>query len=374
MKKVLFSLGVLGLFSNADAMLNVWSASGNQTQGQNGPTAEFAVVPVNSVSCSFDSSELGGGKKEGQNDVGALVLDFVPTGVVGNLLSKDVRIVVVPNHVRELPDGCFQGRASLKRISFRQNSDLERIGCEALSETGVEEVDIPDSVLELGYGCFKECKSLRQVTFGQGSKLELIGVDAFCDTPLEEVSIPDSVKELGDGCFDRCIHLRRVTFGPMSALEHIGHFAFSWTFIEEISIPDSVRKLENNCFFGCIRLKHVGFSAASQLEYIGGAAFTNALLRGAAIESVAIPDSVRELGYACFSDCPNLRCVSFGPNSQLELIGGKVFCNTQLEEIHIPGSVRELGESCFKNCTSLTHVAFSANSCLTWIGIHRFTC
>ena len=51
MEKVLFSLGVLGLFSNADAMLNVWSASGNQTQEQNGPTAEFAVVPVNSVSC-----------------------------------------------------------------------------------------------------------------------------------------------------------------------------------------------------------------------------------------------------------------------------------------------------------------------------------
>ena len=67
MKKVLFSLGVLGLFANADAMLNVWSASGNQTQEQNGPTAEFAVVPVNSVSCPFDSSELEDSKKEGEN-------------------------------------------------------------------------------------------------------------------------------------------------------------------------------------------------------------------------------------------------------------------------------------------------------------------
>ena len=68
MKKVLFSLGVLGLFANVDAMLNVWSASGNQTQEQNGPTAAFAVIPVNSVSCLFDSSELEDGKKEEQNN------------------------------------------------------------------------------------------------------------------------------------------------------------------------------------------------------------------------------------------------------------------------------------------------------------------
>ena len=107
MKKVLFSLGVMGLFANADAMLNVWSASGNQTQEQNGTAEGFAVVPVNSVSCSFDcpfdSSELEDDEKEGTNNASPLTFAFTPTGVVGNFFqtpSKDVLMVVVPNNVR----------------------------------------------------------------------------------------------------------------------------------------------------------------------------------------------------------------------------------------------------------------------------------
>ena len=69
--------------------------------------SRFAVVPVNSVSCPFDSSELEDSKKEGENNACTLTLAFIPTAGVGNFfqtLSEDVRMVVVPNDVRELPE------------------------------------------------------------------------------------------------------------------------------------------------------------------------------------------------------------------------------------------------------------------------------
>ena len=321
MKKVLFSLGVLGLFANVDAMLNVWSASGDQAREQTRPAEGFAVARVDSLSCSFERSELGDGlfKKEGQNDACSLTIDFVSTNGIGNFfqtLSKDVRMVVVPNDVRELPDGCFRGRASLKRISFEQNSALERIGFCAFRETGVEEVIIPDSVRELCEGCFVGCRNLRRVTFGQNSVLDRIEDYTFKETGLEELHIPSRVRELGYRCFSECISLIRVTFGSVSQLERIGGGSFEYTNIESVAIPDSVIELRSMCFVECQNLRRVTFGSASRLKCIGRIVFYHT-----SIESLDIPDSVVELCEECFYGCASLRRITFGAGSRLERVG-----------------------------------------------------
>ena len=61
-------------------------------------------------------------------------------------------------------------------------------------------MSIPNHVRELCDGCFKGCRSLRCVIFGASSSLERIGVSCFAGTGIEEVRIPDRVRELCDGC------------------------------------------------------------------------------------------------------------------------------------------------------------------------------
>ena len=100
-----------------------------------------------------------------------------------------VEEVSVPDGVRELCDGCFKGCKGLQRVTFGRSSLLERIGVEAFGivrdrkagdvQCDLVEINIPDGVRELCDGCFQGCKSLRRVTFGPLSSLERIGVSLF---------------------------------------------------------------------------------------------------------------------------------------------------------------------------------------------------
>ena len=64
-------------------------------------------------------------------------------------------------------------------MRFGPSSSLERIGVDWIEGTGVEEVSVPDGVRELCDGCFNGCSSLRRVTFGPSSSLRRIGFHAL---------------------------------------------------------------------------------------------------------------------------------------------------------------------------------------------------
>ena len=235
-----------------------------------------------------------------------VTINFASSGAAGGLCASRVldcgtESVFVPADIRELCDGCFKEHWSLRRVTFRPSSLLERIGVSCFEGTGVEEVSVPDGVRELCDGCFKGCKGLQRVTFGRSSLLERIGVEAFgivrdrkagdvqCD--LGEINIPDGVRELCDGCFKGCKSLRRVTFGPSSSLERIGVSCFEQTGVEEVSVPDRVLELCERCFKGCKSLRRVTFGSSSSLERIGDFCFAGSKLVG-----FETPPSVKHIG------------------------------------------------------------------------------
>ena len=80
---------------------------------------------------------------------------------------------------------------------------------------------------------------------------------------------------------------------------------------------------------------------------IGYGAFSDADL-----ESITIPDSVKEIRTEAFKHCTNLKTVVLGKN--LETIGYSAFCNSGLESITIPDSVKEIERSAFEFCSELT--------------------
>ena len=218
MKKVLFSLGVLGLFSNADAMQP-------DQQVHAGPFSNagaLSVGHIGTVQANTDIDEFTNPAKPiMSHNLSSKEKDYIYIAGKTLFIGKDV--VVLTKSCLDQYDNIRE----VERVVFEQGSKLERIDDEAFADMNVEEVNIPNSVRELGDRCFEDCKRLMRITFGTGSRLERIRDKVLSGTNVEEVSIPDSVEVLGDRCFYGCKSLRRIRFGTDSRLERVGAEAFS---------------------------------------------------------------------------------------------------------------------------------------------------
>lgn len=95
-------------------------------------------------------------------------------------------------------------------------------------------------------------------------------------------------------------------------------------YLQSIIIPNSVKEIGNHAFAHCGQLK-----------------------------SVYIPSSVKEIGDNAFESCPNLQSVTISEG--VNIIGNHAFryC-TDLESVTIPESVTDLGVDVFYGCDKLT--------------------
>ena len=141
------------------------------------------------------------------------------------------------------------------------------------------------------------------------------------------------------------------------------------TSLTSVQIPSSVETIGAGAFYNCTSLKNVDFSKATSLKRIKGAfhtTFTNnetsnsVIVFGAfancpAIEVVALPSNLEELGAGAFWKCSSLKSISFGNDSKLTKIVSGVeieknyglrlvetyspFAYTSIESIVIPKNI-----------------------------------
>ena len=202
----------------------------------------------------------------------------------------------------------------------------------------VRMIVIPDSVKEINdLFCYQQTK-LVCVHFGAHSQVQRIGPWAFCGTSISKIIIPDSVCELCARCFMDCLILKSVKFGECPRLEHVGECAFAGTGIEHIHIPCSVRQLSRQCFYRCMYLHSVNFAAASRLESIGSEVFAKTKLK-----AIVIPDTVREVSYRSFERCETLRRVTFRGSSILKRLRNRYFYHSCARGFKVPGHINITG-------------------------------
>ncbi len=146
-----------------------------------------------------------------------------------------------------------------------------------------------------------------------------------------------------------------VVKGGEYSVTSIASSAFKGCGLTSIEIPSSVTNIGSFAFSDCSDLKTVTFGANSQLESIGSNAFNNC----DALTSIEIPSSVTSIGEAAFYDCDALKTVTFEEDSQLESIGSSAFrfCSN-LTSIEIPSSVTSIGSYAFQFCSDLEIVTF----------------
>lgn len=101
-------------------------------------------------------------------------------------------------------------------------------------------------------------------------------------------------------------------------------------------------------------------SIPTDVKYIGENAFYHCSQE---LESVKIPANVTEIRDYAFSDCFNLKTVTFAPNSKCKIIGDYAFTNClKLTEINLPNSITQIGIQAFEGCTELTSLTVPAKA------------
>lgn len=193
-----------------------------------------------------------------------------------------------------------------------------------------------------------------------------INDDAFADcTTLRSITIPATVTELSGWGFRNCASLEQITVSTKNprfnsnnncnaiietgenklivgslwtvipeGITRIGADAFwgRWG-LETINIPNSVKEIGSHAFSWCF-LNEI--TLPSELEVLEEGAFASTDL-----QSIILPASLKTIGKEAFNDCPQLTNVTVQNTVPLELDGGETFSNRANATLYLPAGAKK---------------------------------
>lgn len=160
-------------------------------------------------------------------------------------------------------------------------------------------------VAGIAYKAFEYNEQIKQVTVAE--EITSFGPNCFRNcVNLTSVKISDKTTVISDFMFDGCKSLKQFDFPD--SLVQIRSNGFSNTGLETVVLPQSVKDLWDYVFDGCANLQSVDLG---QVTSLGAGIFKNCVK----LESIAIPDSVKKLeGNKMFYGCENLSDIKFPSN------------------------------------------------------------
>ncbi len=130
-------------------------------------------------------------------------------------------------------------------------------------------------------------------------------------------------------------------------------------------VPDTIKSIGCYAFFGNRYLEKVVLNEG--VKKIGWEAF-----KGSNIEIVNIPESVREIGYGCFSGCRKLKKVN--NKASLSEIEDNTFRNCiSLKKLELGSNVNKISEKAFYNCGAVINIPDGNQNYVTEDGIRYIT-
>ncbi|MBR4241066.1 MAG: leucine-rich repeat protein [Eubacterium sp.] len=285
-----------------------------------------------------------------------------------NILSS----LTIPSSVEYIGNYAFDSSTLNGALTIPQN--VKYIGTDAFRKTGLTSAHFADGFkTERLYCTFFACKSLQTVTFGDVDIKAL--VETYVDSGIKNVEIPDSVEKLSSPY--RMTDLSSVTELQLPKnLKYIGG-AFEGTKISitELTLPEGLKSVGPYAFAQCKKLKSIDFS---NVDFLERASF----LGCDALESVDLTGItyIKEKNSGTFSDCPNLKKITFNRTDKgsdieestnenndgvetvvigngIKNVKSKAFADCKnLETAVISDSVENIADDAFENCRKLTIV------------------
>ena len=229
---------------------------------------------------------------------------------------KKLRSIVIPSNVRVIEEGAFESCKNLEKVSL--SDGLEDIEAHAFTSCkSLKEIIIPNTVKSISWGSFSDCESLKKVV------------------------LPSNIKHIDSNAFWKCSSLEKIVLPE--GIKYIDPYAFSYCkSLKSIIIPNTVKRIGFCAFLGCFSLKNVTLS--NNLLILANEAFSQC----ESLEEIVIPDSVVNISRCAFSDCLNLKKIKFSNN--IKQIDGFAFDNCpELKQINIPKSLIYISCYAFNN-------------------------
>ena len=285
-----------------------------------------------------------------------------------------LRSVTIPTNVQEIGEYAFAYCSGLTNLAI--GSVVKKIPSYAFANcSSLEGVDIPGSIEIVGSYAFTECTSLTNMAIEAGVKE--IEHHAFrgC-TALTRVEVPTTVEGIGEGAFLGCNALEEVALpfiGNRRGVSRDATSVFGYVFRDSNSnngisqnygsgnlssqIPESIRKVVvtdevvvpygafDNCSWIPTIVLNEGVTSVHPYAFRGCSA----------LESMALPSSVTNIGNNVFFNCSGMTNLTW--NGEVGIIPDYALANcSSLGEILIPTNIKTIGVFAFSGCRSLTNL------------------
>ena len=259
--------------------------------------------------------------------------------------AENLQKVVLPGTLTEIGKGTFSDCSLLSEINIPNS--VRRIGEKLFYNCcNLERIELPDSIISIGSSAFYQCSKLNAINIPQG--VTSIGSSAFykCSS-IRSIEIPNSVNYIGTdvfngyqgeitincnipsyryynnayrGTFDGA-KLTKVVIGE--GVTSIGSSAFEKQYsLTSMSIPSTVTYIGENAFKGCDGevIIYGNRSDYSFYNNVIDASYFTKLTIGEGvthirewsasdidIETLDLPSSIVEIGFAAFYGCSRLK-------------------------------------------------------------------
>ena len=276
----------------------------------------------------------------------------------------------------------YSGNAATLVIPGATNGyPIAAIGASAFQRrSSLTNVLLPDSLVTIGDSAFTSCFGLATINFP--SHLTTIGSHAFDGCKLTTVALSQTVTNIGYYAFAGCSALERITvddlnlsycdldgvlfnrtqttliqcparisgtYSVTNTVTAIGDGAFSGSALQIIALPAIVGNLGANAFANATNLTSIAIPAT--LTNIGLSAFAGCR----SLLNVSLPDGVPSVGWYTFFRCSGLTNLNLGQG--ITSIGESAFYGCSgLTRLAIPDSVTNLALQAFVDCSGLRTV------------------
>lgn len=287
----------------------------------------------------------------------------------GLLLSRDMRsliglleeqhILALPRSVRRMPPGMLKTAPYVRSAlvgddmwaltgEFQADEKTTQRTCGTFQESYIRSVSLPKTLRHVGAAAFQHCWQIARVSLPEG--VQRLGPWCFADSCVKVLELPRSIVRVDPDAFAN----PRAELSFASGTEVIPPNVLRGCKCGTVVLPASVREIREGAFARA-GLKMIDFGTKSNLERICAQAF-----RGAAVESVLLPNTVVSIGESAFRDCRSLRRVDTLSRSALAEIGPEAFRDSKIREFLAPESLRVIGDAAFLGCSDLEKVRLNA--------------
>lgn len=246
---------------------------------------------------------------------------------------------------------------NIKTVEFEEGSQLQTLGKNAFYFCPAQEYALPDTVTSIGEEAFMYSGIL---SFVVPSKVKGIEKNLFYHSSLESITFNQTETDIGDYAFAYS-NIKEASV-PQSVTS-IGKDTFENTPISKVTLPNNLKIVSEAMFSNCPNIKNIDF-LPSTVTYIADSAFSSTGVTALDFTKT----NITFIDDFAFSGCEELASVKL--NEKTTYLSGFNSC-PKLSGISIPNNVIRIGYKAFANNPQLSFT--SVPSSVKYIGSYAFT-